>query len=479
MFRNQFLLAKNTGSIFDWHKVQISDYNLFIHPELDFTSYVANKKEIYLLGNLYDWKNTNYSNQKICEILAKENDNIDDLITCTNNYSGGFVIIAVFNGNIYLFHDASGQNEIYYHTDFQNLASQVKLLEKVITATNHSYLDAQEFYSSKNFLKKRIYVCNSTHRSNILHLMPNHYINVHSKVVCRYFPNEMLKIKSIDQVAEQATQMIKGYLKSMAERSPIAVAVTAGYDSRILFLASLDLDCKYFIDKHANMSNNHNDLTISSKLVSLYDKELHIIADKFEKNQKIFNEYIQSIDFPRRPKAHVINFPGHIYINGNISEIARNYYGYHKKISGEDLCYFCGYADSKYPASLYYNWLQDNTNLFKSLGYNYLDMFYWEERMGNWASKSKTESLAIGKKVISPFNSRALITLMLSVERKYRDSHYNVLYNKIIELLSENRQQVRRLPINPCTKSSMIRIMKKMKIYNLYRQIGLKYRFLK
>jgi hypothetical protein len=114
--------------------------------------------------------------------------------------------------------------------------------------------------------------------------------------------------------------------------------------------------------------------------------------------------------------------------------------------------------------------------LFHNNGYHVLDMFYWEEKMGNWAAKAKTEANALGQNLISPFNSTELLTILLCTRRSHRDSHKNKLYNRIAELMEPKAIGI---PINPCRKQKVITTMKALRIYNLYRYLGVKLQLLK
>jgi len=249
----------------------------------------------------------------------------------------------------------------------------------------------------------------------------------------------------------------------------MALAVTGGYDSRVLFLASLETDCKYWVLKHSYVADSHHDIVIPKQLTALYHKDFRVIPDTNGSNMDYNDEYINSVDFPR-----FIDFSGEVFfknkvlVNGNISEITRNCFGYYKNITAEELSYLNGYKNAQYPSMQYGNWLKMNKLFFSKLGYNYLDMFHWEEKAGNWVAKAKTEFNALGKTVTSPFNSRDLLMLLLSVKRKYRDTHFNKLYDRIIYNLSGGNDKVCNMPVNPCRKQQIIRLMKTCKVYNLY-----------
>lgn len=54
--------------------------------------------------------------------------------------------------------------------------------------------------------------------------------------------------------------------------------------------------------------------------------------------------------------------------------------------------------------------------------------------------------------------------------------YYVILYHTMMLELSSNTL---KLPINPCLKKNIIRLMKRLRVYHIYRNLGLKYRFLK
>ena len=113
MYKNQFLLtSKEIDDIFENRKKAISGFNLFCGDELINSFIIKPNIELYLLGELYDWENVDYSNDRILNEIANKN-TIEDILTYTNRYSGEFVLIVVIKGSIYLFNDAGGQKEVY------------------------------------------------------------------------------------------------------------------------------------------------------------------------------------------------------------------------------------------------------------------------------------------------------------------------------------------------------------------------------
>jgi hypothetical protein len=301
-------------------------------------------------------------------------------------------------------------------------------------------------------------------------------LNIREKKTLRFFPFGDLETKSLEYVSSISSEMLKGYITAISIRNRIKMAVTGGYDSRVLFLASLNVECEYFVSKHPYMDDLHPDILIPKRLTSHYGKNFTVEEDKITGEVNKNSDYINDIDFPRFSDS-AYKHGDFTYINGNISEIARNYYGYHRNATAEDICFLSGNPEMSFVISEYGKWLK-NKPLFEKYGYNYLDIFYWEEKMGNWAAKAKTEAHALGRDILSPFNSRELLMLLLSTERKYRDSHFNRLYDLIINELSGNDKEILKTAVNPGTKQSIIRTMKLLRVYNLYRFIGVKARIL-
>lgn len=167
--------------------------------------------------------------------------------------------------------------------------------------------------------------------------------------------------------------------------------------------------------------------------------------------------------------------PQSILVNGNVSEIARSYYGSANSVSAADLVFFDRYEGHPFVKRVFQDWLDSNQELFINTGYHVLDMFYWEERMGNWAAKKKTES-ALSREVYSPFCSRKLLTILLSTPRKDRNRYVNKLYNTMIGLMSP---VAKKIPINPTTENKRIALLKKIGLYPLMKYAARIYRNLK
>ena len=438
LFTRQFLLTlKPTKNLEGWKESTIGEYKLYTHPKLETCLYTENNVELLLIGYLFDYEKPEATNLDIIKNLV--NDTFETYLRHLDKYTGQFVLLRKDDSSFNLVSDAGAQREVYYNTDFSVLASQPKLMQIVEKGIPHTSKFADDFYRSDTFDKYRIYISDTTQYENIKHLKPNHYIDLVTTKVIRFFPFKPKEENPFDFVVGESIKRITGFMKAMAKRyENIALPITAGYDSRLLFAASQNIECRYYIFRHRKLNDQHYDIYVPRKLFKHYPEyrfeEITYQETADEESTKLHEE---SIDFPRAQNTALIfkgfgrNFSEYIVPDTIMSELARNRYGNYKKLNANDLAYLNHYYKNEFVTTEYQNWLNKNEDVIIANNYHIPDFFYWEEIMGNWAAKSKTE-YGLTTEFFSLLNSRELIDLMMSVNIKYRQPNNNILYNTIV-----------------------------------------------
>ncbi len=246
MRRKQFLLTTKEVGFLGGTTARVKAYNLFLGEDLNHTISVNHNVELHLLGVLHDWENPHLSNQENLDSIA-QCDTIKEILSASDKYSGEFVIIVSINDDLYVFNDCCGQMEIYYDEAFSSFGTQPRLIGEVVDLIDHTDVSTIEYYQSQVFIKKCLFVGESTHKKNIFHLLPNHLLDLNLKKSQRFFPVKRIESNPLEYVSKRVSKMLKGYIASLANRSELRMAVTGGYDSRLLFLASLDVDCTYYV----------------------------------------------------------------------------------------------------------------------------------------------------------------------------------------------------------------------------------------
>jgi len=465
-FRKQFLLTDKGEIDLPWNSEKILHLNLFYHPEHELTHFSEKEIDVYLLGFIFDYRNPEFSNQQIVDSFSGIK-TFEEFTKHLAQYSGHFVIILRMDRKIILMGDACGQLEIYYDTTFSTFGSQPKLIGKVIPLIPHTSEEARRFYSSPAFNREFLFIGDTTHVENIKHLLPNHYIDIESQSVIRYFPKIPINPISIKEAVPVTITRLEGFIKAASFRSKLVMGLTAGYDSRTLFLSNLDVDCKYYVTRDLHMNDEHYEIRIPKKIAKLFNKDFRAVDEPpLDEHRKRLLE--QSVDFPRKWNSPDKMYDDHLLINGNLSEIARNSYGRFKRVKVRDLVSLRNFFGSKYAYEVYGNWKRKNSKIIEQYGYHILDLFYWEERMGNWTAKTKTEWNAMGKDIYSPFCSHELLVTLLSTPRKLRNKYHNVLYNSIFKSLSP---ETAKIPTNPSLKKRIYKYSHKLHLYRIIQRL--------
>ena len=220
------------------------------------------------------------------------------------------------------------------------------------------------------------------------------------------------------------------------------------------------------------MKWNDPDILIPQQICERYGKDFKIVYS----HQTKINESRHK-DYQGNPISPNVDFPLWLYtvkdmyndyqlLNGTCSEIARRYWDNYYKITPKLLARLMGYKDN-WVKEQYFQWLIGVYLLRLERRINPIDLFYWEERHLNFVAKAK-QIIFGNREVWSPFNSRELLTLLLSVPEKDRDYYFNRLYLQWIDYLTP---KLKGIPINPFWRTRGIKLMKRLGIYKPYKNL--------
>ena len=196
-------------------------------------------------------------------------------------------------------------------------------------------------------------------------------------------------------------------------------------------------------------------------------------------NDAVLKEvYKNSVDYARdRTAAMILSgngtyFKDAIMLNGNLGEIARSYYNYTENVSGRELAALMECRNYPYAVRELQAWYDTNRPLFKANHLNALDMLFWELDWGPSTAQSKQECW-IASEVCSPFNSRIMLTTLLSADAKYRVKESCRVFREVINHFAGKTID---LPVNPTGKHKIIAMMKWLGIYLPYRKFRMNVR---
>jgi len=474
-YRNQYLLTPSGIECPFLHEIiNVGEkYTLYTHKDLVVNLIEQDDIKLILLGDLFDYSSPEKNNKEI----------LKDLIACDfealperlGRYTGRYVILQLIGDKLNLIHDPIASRKIYYCNAQGDMwmASQSHLLARVLGFKKTKNTELLHYYSSSEFVRlSNANIGDLTLYDEIRQLMPNHLLEVNAKKAFRYWPKTIVEKKPIKEVTRKCATMIEGYMESITNRYEVMLPVTAGKDSRLLMAATKRFkeEVYYYINKSEDLTEDHTDISIPKKLLADLNLDFNIelppsnVDEKFRKIYFNNNEYA-STEFLPIIHNYYAKFRNKINLPGNIAAGGLEFYKSKGiKKTGKRLAQLNHIDHYSFACEYYDNWLAERQDLFQSLNFEMIDLFYWEERLANWGTQLQTDK-DIAQEEINLFNSRDLVVLFLSVKPRNIAVPFFKLQKDIMKLLWP---EVLKTPINPGFRTNLQMILKPLGLLDVY-----------
>lgn len=458
MYKNQYIVVGSKQKLdhLKLSSVLFGEFLIYSHPNLNVSIAKHDTTQIAVIGYVINPLAPHYSNDEITETLARTCPTAAEFLKEINVLSGRYVILYKNGSSFLVVGDACHLRQIFFGTHDENLilTSSPKLFLDAFNLDLRISKEKEDILDMPFFIKEEsTWYGDETLDDRLTRLLPNCYLDVQAMSRIR-IPFFSQNFTSDDQIIKYAGRILKNTFLALDQRFNIIQPLTAGLDSRILLAASKEVSHKiqYYV---FDMSGGKGaDVWVPTNLSNKFDLGLKVV--KSEPLQDDFLEKFKKENiFPRiLPKTTHIQYhyncmhgPDVINVNGNCSEIARFVYGHTKtKTTLSMLLTF-----SKYQGKIPYfdeqlkKWYFEAEQYAVENGISLLDLFYWEQRMGNWHALWQFEQ-DIAVEEVSPFNNRSLIIALLQANPNGRKSPGFSFYKKLIDYLwAETLSE----PINP------------------------------
>lgn len=468
--RRQFVLGPEYINYEGWKKYPVAGkYYLSAHPDLSVSQVHYENKTITLLGYLIDPYQYKLSQEDILGGILKSANSIADVIDRFEIMSGRFVVIFELHNNIYVFNDACGLRQVVYCTDkggkmwcatqALSLAERLGFTfdKEVIEYKNSAVMRANkaEFWMPNNRTPYR----------EILHLLPNHYLDFSFGKSFRFWPaGQSISPTSVEEGVRIAATILKNTIQAASNRFDLKMSISAGIDSRKTLAATKEVKEKITYFTHSPKIDIKDtevqtmmlpdiplmDVKVPGKLLPKLGITHHVLEQKAMDD--VFQTYYESsVAWARETKGHNAYNVYYYFgsetniLNSNVSETTQcNYWLPQSKINGEGLAIATGLY---HPMAIkeFDNWIQGAREACEASGLDILGLFHWEMRAGRWAAEAFGE-YDIAHDSFTPYNNRYLNKVLLGISERYRRNRMWYVGLKIIkslwpEVLSE--------PVNP------------------------------
>ena len=470
--RRQFVLGPEYLNFEGWKRYELTkNYCLTAHPDLDVQQVSHNSKTITLLGFLLDPERYKLTQKEILSNIIHNANSITDIINDFENMTGRFVAVAELNDNIYMFNDACGLKQIVYCSDKNGkiwCSSQAESLAQKLGFPLDK--DVMDYINSPG--KSEIWMPNNiTPYKDILHLLPNHYLDFTTGKSYRFWPTaNCIAPTSIEEGVELSALILKNSLYAACNRFDLKMGITAGIDSRKTLAAARGIKHKITFFTHASAALSVTDVKIPARLLPKLGIQHHVLEQE-RMNDEFRGYYNASATFARESKGHepynILRYFGSEVniLNSNVSETTQGLYWLPKsKINGEGLAILTGLY---HPLTIreFNNWLLDAREACEAAGLNILALFHWEQKMGRWAAASFSE-YDIAHDSFTPYNNRYLNKVLMGINERYRRNRMWFIGIKTVKFLWP---EVLNEPINPPeTLRSSIQAFIRRQIFHKY-----------
>lgn len=424
-------------------------------------------KTVLCLGELIDPTRPQQSNDNIAQSLLAAR-SVPDAIRSCNGLGGRWAIYFRTPTTECMFHDPCGFRQIFFAdtVDGPIIGSTSAILYEASCRSFEPDREVSRYQSAKAYAASECAMVGSkTQYQGCTHLLPNHLLDLSDLVSRRFFPaDERCRLES-EAVVPEAVAILNGTLLAITNRSRARMGLTAGYDSRVLlavarhFLQYIDL----YVDRHGDIAWDHMDVHTPRKIT----KTLGLAFEVSDSSEPPTEDFIQVMehsigeyrDLPKLRATYSAWKNGrHSWsVNGTGAEICRNFFDKSGNVNAENVTLdlmvrlLPGAKDLFVRQEIAAWWHELNEHGL--LGYHPLDFLYWEQRMGNWGAKGSAE-WEIASEVISPFNNRRLLTLLLGTERRYRTLPEFEVFRAMIR---DAWPELLREPFNAPPRSNQIR----------------------
>jgi hypothetical protein len=469
---NQFVLGPRLLEAFpDWQKISLTDsLRLTTHPNLHICHRRQGANWIALIGFILDPENPDASDEAIVEQLLLSLGRFSEFLDHLDRFGGRWALVACDGATTKLFHDAAGGRQIFYSASHlpRWCATQPELIGDVL----HLQIDeeADDFMTLQLWRSdlQAWWPGDRCAYADIRRLLPNHYLDLQTGQVHRYWPRRDRTPISFADGLNSVGRTLRGTMTAAAKRFDLSLNLSAGYDSRCILAASRGIVDRLALNTIVELQESQSnavDATVASRLVARLGCKLDLVQERLNIDRSFSALYFASSKsahmwhYPEAQAYHQLYGNQKIEVTGHLSEIGRCFYGQaittDLRNAGKTLARLTGMGWQPFAIRHFQDWYDS----LDTKGFSPLDLFYWEQRAGSWLAEAHSELSMGSKDMLMPFNCRAALADMLRVDELKRCRPYYKFHRQLIatmwpELLAE--------PINELSHSLRKRIRSRL-----------------
>ncbi|WP_193092737.1 hypothetical protein [Halomonas colorata] len=442
LFKFGFLLIDKRLSFSDstvenWNIEEVDNSFLYTHPLLKVVSFLRENTKIIVLGDIYN----SFNDQSVEDCLFNIVDNND--WEALDYLSGRFSILLFSDKMNLILSDPFGSRTVFYSLDAKVIGSHATLVAQVIGEP----LDkkAKAFIKSPEYKRRgTVYLPgDSTMYQSIKGLSPNNFLDLNSFQTTRFWPREKSKTESLEDFLGKVDSYFKRTSLFLKHKEYVPIlGLTAGVDSRAIIAGLKFYDQKPKLITWTRLPESEKP-TVDKMQVYLNLPHKYIDNKRFPSERKAvlsmisakFNSGLyRGVSALSGQMCEQANIEKGLFIRGLGGEICRGFYNRNnyefnvdeivtslvklyltKKLNVDKLS--PDFEDFVFSSiSGFIDRANYDTDFY---GYDVLDLYYWEQRMGMWAANLLNEMDAAIQDFVG-LNSRVVYQSAMTLDKELR-----------------------------------------------------------
>ena len=436
VFKGQFIYTRELTPPPQFETVRFGDYFLHHDPHLP----IAIHDKGILLGHALDWR---FPEKTYADILADLTQGaFNDAAMHSNRLSGRWALI--LPGPVVI-GDGGGTLSIVWNEN--SIGSSAALLAYCNPTLKRKRRPDYEAHRLNGWHSGFAFFATDTEIEGVKALLPNHVLD--KGTVRRFYPTARLPKRTITDSAPRMGQIMRGSLAAAANRAPLAIGLTSGYDSRLIAAAAPETGAVFFTmqDGHA-CPEGHADIEGAKTIAGLLGMQHAVHVATGSESLRINARQSEAMQAERfEDWAAVSQDFKRICISGWASEVGRDYMAWPGSEYAElrDILNCAGvhrFSELHGEAQV---WLGEAKDVSTRFGIKVIDLLYWELRVGRWISAA-FNILNQGEWWMTPYTCREMFEAMLAVPSKERGYHGRRLY---LAAIGHMNPELAKLPVTP------------------------------
>jgi hypothetical protein len=438
LYARQFVAGPRPVSVANLLEIESfgGGFTICRHSGLALSRAAVPGREVVCLGHILDPRQPSRQNAEILDEVVGRSQSFAELEAELAGLGGRWLLFCRIGEEARLYPDAVGTRSAFYAVRPNGevwVGSQPRvLLEGPGGEIDHRVWD--------DFLSAPVgdsWPASITPYVGVRQLLPNHWLDLKSGETRRFWPRHAVPRRDLEEAAARIADMLHRMMAALLQRGTAGMSMTAGYDSRTLLACAGELRDRLTFFVLSDPAVSWHDVWLPRKITRKLGQSVRAIRTRpFDKEfWATLQQNVGGMWWD--PADHRIYSFGAVRVRFLIlslmSEVARCFHykdGVHPTAIGPELlASLSRYPGNRVAIAAFAEWLADvpeGTNV------STLDLFFWENRLGNWASMLFTAMDAVTE-VVNPYNCRELLEIGLGVDLQYRCSPYR-LHRRICEI---------------------------------------------